>query len=376
MARGKYELELETAANSAADWQLDGLPALLEALGTLESTMKTIASDLGISGSSGDAAQQQFLAMKTNFQTLITNLESIQKAIDHENTSRRSFAEAALKALPSTAIDPWVFVAAAGTAAFTFPGIAAPVAAATAIGEIQTHLDAQRESEAQGWVASMTDAYNAATIPAVANIKGNDKGDDPGSKSYTGTGGTGALDNVKWPSAKTSPTDGTGGGKTGGNGLVGDGPNVGSFPPVSGGPTSGGGPGSTWGPDPLPPTGIGVGAGAAGIAALGAARLGSSASGFGGLAGAGSSSATSGSGGLLGSSGKAASAAAAAEESEEVAGAKPGTSMMGAPGGAGGRDKEKRSGLGGFIAPKLEDDEEQGPRSASALAGSRDDSND
>jgi len=48
---------------------------------------------------------------------------------------------------------------------------------------------------------------------------------------------------------------------------------------------------------------------------------------------------------------------------------------MGMMGGAGGDEEEKakRSGLGGPVAPKLEDEEERGPRAKSAQAGSRDD---
>ncbi|WP_165314255.1 hypothetical protein [Agromyces protaetiae] len=46
--------------------------------------------------------------------------------------------------------------------------------------------------------------------------------------------------------------------------------------------------------------------------------------------------------------------------------------MMGGQGGAGDDEKERRSGLGGPLAPKLEDDEELGPRSKGARAGGRD----
>ena len=49
--------------------------------------------------------------------------------------------------------------------------------------------------------------------------------------------------------------------------------------------------------------------------------------------------------------------------------------MMGA-GGADEEHKAKRSGLGGPIAPKLEDEEERGPRAKSAQAGSRDEHTD
>lgn len=48
--------------------------------------------------------------------------------------------------------------------------------------------------------------------------------------------------------------------------------------------------------------------------------------------------------------------------------------MMGAGGGTGSEDKKRsRSGLGGPIAPRLEDDEEPLPRSKGSRAGSRED---
>lgn len=96
----------------------------------------------------------------------------------------------------------------------------------------------------------------------------------------------------------------------------------------------------------------GMGAGGMGAAATGAgARLGSGLSGGAGAAGGGGASAAGAAGGRGGA----------------------GTGMMGG-GGAGGaaEEKQKRSGLGGLIAPKLEDDEELGPRSAAADAGGRD----
>jgi len=47
--------------------------------------------------------------------------------------------------------------------------------------------------------------------------------------------------------------------------------------------------------------------------------------------------------------------------------------MMGGGGHGGGADKKTaNTGLGGLIAPKLDDDAELGPRSAAAGAGGRD----
>lgn len=99
------------------------------------------------------------------------------------------------------------------------------------------------------------------------------------------------------------------------------------------------------------------GAGTGGIARGGVGGVG----GVGGMGGAGGAGS-----GYAGSAGGGASGAA---------GGRPGMGMMGA-GGADEDDKPKRSGLGGPIAPKLEDEEERGPRAKSAQAGSRDEHTD
>ncbi|MBX3094851.1 MAG: hypothetical protein KF680_10005 [Cryobacterium sp.] len=96
-------------------------------------------------------------------------------------------------------------------------------------------------------------------------------------------------------------------------------------------------------------SGAGLGTGSAG--GLGAGGLGAGGLGAGGLGGAGG-------GGLAGAAG--------------AAGRGGGTPMGMMGGGGAGSDKEKRRGLGGPMAPKLEDDEELGPRSAAAGAGGRD----
>ena len=157
------------------------------------------------------------------------------------------------------------------------------------------------------------------------------------------------------------------------------------------------GPGGGLGGEGLRGLGIGAGSAASAAAVAAAARmgglgnLGSGSLGGGGLGGGGigggsggglrvgglgaaaGKGGSGGTGGLLGSGAKATVAASSAEEGAGgAAGSKSSNSMMGGQGGQGGTNKEKRSGLGGFIAPKLEDDEELGPRSAGASAGGRD----
>ena len=111
-------------------------------------------------------------------------------------------------------------------------------------------------------------------------------------------------------------------------------------------------------------------AGAGGSAAGGGRVVGSGS----GLAGAGASSRGSGSG-MLGSQGAAEGrGASAGASSSGGAGGRGASGMMGGGGhGGGGADKKTAStGLGGLIAPKLDDDAELGPRSAAAGAGGRD----
>ncbi|MBA8815030.1 hypothetical protein FHX48_000082 [Microbacterium halimionae] len=110
----------------------------------------------------------------------------------------------------------------------------------------------------------------------------------------------------------------------------------------------------------------GIGSSSAGAAGRGA--FGSSlTANAGGAPGAGSSS-----NGLLGARGGGASAGAAAEG---MGARGSGTSMAGggggAPGNAGSRAEKKGRGLGGPIAPKIDDDDELGPRSENAGAGGR-----
>lgn len=106
--------------------------------------------------------------------------------------------------------------------------------------------------------------------------------------------------------------------------------------------------------------GLGLGLGAVGPGGLGAA--GGPAAGGGGLRGAAAAAGTGGSG----------ASNASSNSSGSGRGARPGGMMMGG-GGAGGAAEKKspKSGLGGYIAPKLEDEGDGGPAARASRAGSR-----
>lgn len=240
--------------------------------------------------------------------------------------------------------------------------------------------------------------------------------------SYTGPGSSGSsVPRYHGPSVDGSLVGSTPGGPylggpgTGTPGLpsapgtLPGGPGTGPLPGGPGSPGTGplpGGPGGT-SPGELPGThpggggGLvgGIGGGAAGAAALaagakaagvGGARvgglggLGSGVGGAGGVGvtgGAGGASGTGsrGTSGLLGRPGGLEGGAAGsgtagsnATGNSAGAGARGGMGMMGGQGaGGGGSERERRNGLGGPIAPKLDDEGEAGPRSPGARAGGR-----
>lgn len=172
----------------------------------------------------------------------------------------------------------------------------------------------------------------------------------------------------------TMPGIGTIGGGTGGGGGLGGGLGGG----VSPGLIAGGGAAALGLGKAAAAGGLGRLGGAGGIGGAGGAG-GLGAGRAGGLAGGGLTANAGGgaAGGLLGKGGGLGAGAGAAAAGE-AGGARGGGMGMagggagGAGGAGGGRSEKKGRGLGGPMAPKLEDDAEFGPRSEGAGAGGRD----
>ncbi len=121
------------------------------------------------------------------------------------------------------------------------------------------------------------------------------------------------------------------------------------------------------------------GLGGAGLAARGGAGgLGGAGGGLlgkGGAGGLGGGLTANAGGGLLGKGGAGGAGVGAGAAGEAAGGSRGATGMMGGGGagaGGGGRSDKKGRGLGGPIAPSIEDDAEFGPRSEGAGAGGRD----
>jgi hypothetical protein len=383
MGKGPKEIELEAIVH-ADKWEISSLPNLKASLDAVVITMQTIAAGTGTKGAIDDSARAHFLARAKEFSDMAKQVSDVSDSIDAANAARDTAAHR-LATLPSATVPSWVHDTVKNLGSIPIPiPIIGPlsfltgVAGNEAVNLAQGFLEQQREAAAQ---SALDEMKPKLVPPTLGNFSQIYPGDSDGSSDGQSTDGDGdgssggsVPGRVFAPSHSSGKAGGTSGGLTG---FVPD-PNDTVPPPVADGQmngtdpngsisTSGGGIGSE-GSGGSSGAGIlgGLAAGGAGLAALSAGgRFGG-----GGLTGAGTPSL--GSGGLLGASGKGGAAAAAAEPEGTAAGAKPGTSMMGGSGGAGSRGKEKRAGLGGFIAPKLEDDEEFVPRSSGAFAGSRD----
>ncbi|QAY59131.1 hypothetical protein ET475_03410 [Microbacterium protaetiae] len=168
--------------------------------------------------------------------------------------------------------------------------------------------------------------------------------------------------------------------------LTPNGPNAGGTTWGGGIPGSGGVAGGAGG-NGYGVGGVGSGYGSGGSGLLGSAATGSAVAGTsgatlfggarvagGGLGAAGAAAGASGrAGGLLGGTRAGGGASVATVSAGAGAGSRSGMVGGGAPGGRGrGENRQEGRGLGGPIAPHLEDEEELGPRSAAAGAGGRD----
>jgi uncharacterized protein YukE len=197
--------------------------------------------------------------------------------------------------------------------------------------------------------------------PGVPNLPGG-----PGTPSVPGGPGTPGL-----PGGPGGTFPGGPGGVPGGPGGTGTLP--GHIP--GGGGLLGGIGGGAAGAAALAAGAKAVGAGGAGmrLGGLGAGGVGGP-GGAGGAGGAGARGANGllGRAGALEGGGAGGGAAGANGAGGSGAGGRGTTGMMGGQGGGqGGSERERRNGLGGPIAPKLEDEEENGPRSRGAGAGGR-----
>ncbi len=430
---GKYEDELKALA-AAPDWEVPALNQLENELPELVALMAKIAGATGLTGASAESAQAVFSALQKQFAEIHDNVHEVKDMIFYANNTRRMVNDGPLPSTHidggtrtaitagSFALGPLGVLSAQGGMQVYEDHLKGQRedAARKKLDEFHASL-AGRDLALKQPKQLAVDFVPDQPAPPPSSTDGWRNGNPgygsgPGGGNYGGPGVSGASSGGPGAGGSGTGGFGTGGPGTGGPHYVPGGPGYvpgghATVPSVDGGLDGGylpgtggaGGPGGAGGSGggaggpnggglPFRPGG-GLGgavSGGAGAAALavgarvggsgmtgtggGLGGFGSAGGGAGGMGGAGGAAANPGAGGLLGGAkGGGVGAAGEAAGGSGAAGSRPGGAMMGGgQGGAGGGEKEKRSGLGGPMAPKLEDDIERGPRSAGAMAGGRD----
>lgn len=372
------------AIRRAGPFAAPQLSTLRNSLAALAVTIKEIAASPGWQGLSADAASSYLEGLSRQYFAIEAVVADLQAQVDRANEIR-SAALADFAALPSAQAPAWVHDT---LDAFDFPGLPDPVDLAQGgLQLIEDFLGGQREQAAGRILAAYAAALEEPSVRTediVDQISrfSTDAGSLTDDETTTGSWTQGGFyqgrgyDGVEYhpggspsgpPSGPSFPGDGD-------DVVVGvDDPNTGVLPGggnVPGGSSGSGGAGGSGG------LGTGIAAAGVGAGALAAARMGAGAA---ALAGRFAGGARVGTGGLLGGGMAPAAAAGGSSASRGATGTRGGSGLLGAGGaqGAGGRrtdDKKARGrGLGGPIAPRLDDEDEAVLPGEGARAGGRGD---
>ena len=412
---GKWEGQLTQLASADGDWSLSGADDLDDQLTALRNVVAN-AQQHGLTGDAGTAATASLQAANLAIEDLRKGIAEVRGSMEAANAAR-IYAGSRLSQLPDGDLsgEQLAAIGAATAGATIFFGPISIIAGAGAAAAAEAWLSNRREEEAQKAVQDVSSRIAAAPgnlddyhhdpepvppgpVPPAPDPDRNPSDVRlPGGGGSTGGGGTSGLsgttaspviDHTKDPGYKGDPLAPLGTPTVTGPGVTSDGP-IGSGSTTLGGGLGGaGGLGGSGALGGIGGAGLAGGLGAA--TALGASRL-LSGGGFGALGGAGSIGAggrvgglggaatadSAGNGGLLGATkGAGARGGALAAEGAEGAGARGGVAGGGmagggGAGGSGSRDKKAGRGLGGPIAPKLDEDADAVQRSEAAGPGGR-----
>jgi hypothetical protein len=377
------------------DWRITEATSLQLSLASLDGALKALVeSNAAWQGESGDAARAHVTDMRKKFTKIEGLVDTIVKAIEAANTSRRAAVSGA--ELPSNTVPQFWVDAVKSGGTVNYPGLGT-LPAATALTTIANHLSGQRDQQAQTTVESVRTAMVDPT-QKIAAARAELAGDQQAPPPQSGSGGPGGM-----PGGGAYPGPGGGtGGYPGGGSFSGGGTGGGLIggPDFPGGIYPGG-PGGTW-PHPVDRPTIddphlvghvpGGGVGGPGHGTVPGGAGGSMPGGLLGAIGGGGAAALAfgaranlsslgnpglsalKSGGLLGGGTGGAGGPGASQPGATGMGSRSGGGMVGGQGsGASEEEKQRRSGSNGPIAEHLEDDEEPIARAKGARAGSRDD---
>jgi len=468
---GTWEQRLTNFAEGGQPWDVPTRGSLVSGLNALRDVLNRVASDPGITGEAGSAAQARFSGAASQIAQQVAYIEDeLAQRLDQANDVR-SRARDALAALPSGSLSGGqeAAVRGAATGATLMLGPISFLAGEGAVGLINGYLSDQREAAARSAMEGFSDEMDAVHVSDPPPLNFTFSETDPVKPPEGGSGGggdggggrSGGRSFEQYPDWNVQPGNPTpGGGLDGGDsqpdyhtlplptdiGPRPDGPIHGNVPIIDldnikpeptpdgsiiGTPTlpgavpsapGGGLLGGSGGAGAGIGSGLGAGliAGGGGAAALGSIARGAGAPGgslFSGAGGTAASGAAGRSGGLLGKAaasgsglgargvggmggaagggapgastakgagmragglgggsvgGGAAGGGAAGGGARGAGAGSRGVGGMGGPGSRSDRRDEASRGLGGPIAPRMEDDEEIGPRSENAQAGGRD----
>lgn len=415
---GANEDRLRTIA-AAEPFDLPGLAALRTSLSSLQETLKTVGAPEAWKGTAAEAASERMNALRSAYARIDVLLARLENKVDEANVYRNK-AIASVDALPDSKAPGWVHMALNAAEPFSFPGIGPVDVAQGGLSVIENFLGNKRESAA---AAALEDYASDLTAPTaeMAEVRqelsgrpGWDSPTDPSQPSSSDGGAPGGSNSGAPGGYPRGPGSGS---STGGSlhwvapeppRFVDPGPPSFPVPDDNGpgyipggnggtGPIYGGGSGSgTIGSGGSGSGGIGAGGVLGGIGAAGA--MGAVKVATGGLGGLGGTVGKLGTGGMLGAGGLAGrpgaaggtglignasggaggaggAGAAGSRSGAAGAGGRSGMSAMhGGAGGAGGKEEKRRArvGMAGPMAPKLDDDDNLGPRAAGTRAGGRD----
>jgi hypothetical protein len=358
------------------------LAAVRRSLVALAGTMKRVAGYTGWEGLAAKAASEKMEILSARYYAIEAEVVKLEAAVANANGVRAWALEKAAN-LPAAQAPSWVHGA---MDAFDFPGIPQPVDLAQGgLAVIENFLGGQREKAAAAILAGYADQLEKPRTDALSVRRELDAfADHTGHFEPSDSSGVTPPGGPAGPRYRSSfPPYAPGGGYNPGAGRADDGVIVGVDDPGTGViPSTTAGSGGAVGAQPGGAGGSGLGGHLAGAGASTALTAGGTAAGLrlGGSAvpAAAGAGARLGTGGLLGAGGVGApGAASTARSGTATRGGGSGLLGGGAAAGAGGAnagDKKRRAvgkGLGGPMAPKLDDPDEYVAQAPGARAGER-----
>ena len=177
---GTWERRLDNLAHGGRDWAMPSHEELTASLSTLSRTLKTAASEPGITGEAGDAATVGLDGAASRAAAIIETAEAIRVAVDRANVVR-SDAQRTLSELPSGELS-WSEQALIGAAAVGSTIVLGPFAIVAGVAALQNAGSAKaamREKVAQDAVDAADRQFRSIPLPVEIFVEVDVRDDAP-----------------------------------------------------------------------------------------------------------------------------------------------------------------------------------------------------